>query len=437
MIPEILAGGAIVALGGVALNEFSFRKKHAYMNTVLSQMSQEIVLLEEIDSFSAKIKTIIIKYMEAVNASIILYSDEKSDYQFMNPEDTQKGITNFQQYKKFYLYLETHGFTVDRSMLKDKRLDEATIAVAQKYFQDINAQVCVPLIFERRLIGIINLEKKKNHRHYTHFDIELLERIKNSITVGFTNSLLFAKMSKLFEEEEEQNRELKELAKAKSAFIANISHELRTPLVSAKGYVEYILSERFGKLTQKQKKGLEISYNNLTRLQHLINSLLLYTQIQAGKAHINYEKVNLVYLINECIEEQEIIAHKRGLKLSYSGPKIVNVEIDFDKIKQVFLNLIANAIKFTEEGSINISIEEKDNKAIVHVADTGIGIPAERIDYIFNRFTQVDESVERKYGGTGLGLSIVKSILEMHQSEIRVDSKLNEGTTFTFSFDQK
>ncbi|MFO7711403.1 MAG: ATP-binding protein [Candidatus Woesearchaeota archaeon] len=437
MIVELVVGGALVAITGVAYNEFLFRRKHAAMNNVLSQMSQEIVLLEEIDSFSAKIKNIIIKHMDAINVSIILYSDEKSAYRFMNPEDMQKGITNFDQYKLFYLYLETHGKTIHKRILRDKKLDEATVAAAQKYFQDTDAEVCVPLIFERRLIGVINLEKRKNHKRYTHFDIELLERIKNSITVGFTNSLLFAKMSKLFEEEEEQNRELKELAKAKSAFIANISHELRTPLVAARGYTEYILSEKFGKLTQKQKKGLEISFNNLTRLQNLINSLLLYTQIQAGKVHVNYENINLSYLINECIEEQKLIAEKKGLELSYSGPKIVNVEVDFDKIKQVFLNLIANAIKFTEKGKVHINVETKDKKVIVRVSDTGIGIPKERIDYIFDRFTQVDESVERRYGGTGLGLSIVKSILEMHGSKISVESKLEEGTTFYFELDQK
>ncbi len=431
----IIIGAALLIGLSVFLfyNPFKSKGKRD-LNKVLSEISEQIVLLEDIETVSVKIKDILIKYLEAINVSIIIYDDDKGDYTFMNPEDNNKGIAEFKkQYNKFFIYLETQDKLLSSEELESNKIFSDVRENTKKYFSDLRAVVTVPLIFERRLIGIINLEKKKDKKKYDDFDFQILRNLRREITVAFTNSLLFGRISKLFEEVEEQNSKLRELDKAKSAFIANISHELRTPLVSVKGYIEYILLGKFGPLTNKQEEGLRVSFKNIKRFERLINSLLLYAQIQAGKANMVYEKIDLSKLIDECIEEEKILANKKNVELIKDVPEDIIVKVDIDKIKQALLNLVSNAIKFTERGHVKVKVELEGNKAKVFVIDTGIGIPQDKIGTIFERFEQVDNSSERNYGGTGLGLSIVKSIVEMHKSKIKVESKLGEGTAFSFS----
>jgi signal transduction histidine kinase len=411
---------------------FITKKKQEKIFSVFSEINEQIVLLEDIDTIALKIKTILIKYFNVKNCTILIHDDEENTYKFMNPESSTQKINNFNLYSEFFIFLEQNDNLFLPSQIEKNIKSSSVQGQARSYFKDLNSIITIPLIFERRLIGLINLEQKQDNSNLSKTDYQLLNHLRREISVAFTNSLLFAKISKLFEETEDQNKSLRDLDKTKSNFIANISHELRTPLVSVKGYIEYILSEKFGPLTDKQKNGLTISLKNVRRFERLINSLLLYAQIQAGKASLERTKTNLVGIITECIDEEKIISDQKGIKLYYEGPSDVTVFIDRDKIKQVLLNLVSNSIKFTEEGEVKVSLELNSDHALVSVIDTGIGIPKDKLDSVFERFVQVDDSGERKYGGTGLGLSIVKSILEMHGTNIQVESKLHKGTKFSF-----
>ena len=238
---------------------------------------------------------------------------------------------------------------------------------------------------------------------------------------------------------EEANKELLQLDELKSNFLSNISHELKAPLVSTKGYVDFILSEKLGALNAKQQKGLKVACDNLTLLSRLISSLLDFSKLSGGAMKLRRRPSPLKELIESCVESFRLEIREKGKELEFltiipeSAPM---VSVDPDRIREVFMNLLDNADKFTEShGRITISVKEASpNDDFVHISieDTGIGILKENQAKIFQRFYQVDGSSTRKYGGTGLGLAIVKEMLEAHGCTIRVESEVGQGSKFTF-----
>jgi two-component system phosphate regulon sensor histidine kinase PhoR len=220
---------------------------------------------------------------------------------------------------------------------------------------------------------------------------------------------------------------IKEYEKIKKDLVANVSHELKTPLTAINGFVETALDTTKEKET---KKYLEIIINNSKRLINIINDLLLLSNIENKDKNLKYEEVDLIKLLNNIQKIFEKRLKEKNLKfvLNLDNNKIF---ADLYMLEQLFINLIDNAIKYTERGEIKISTYKKDeNKLIIEVSDTGIGIPQEHIPKIFERFYVVDKSRSKETGGTGLGLSIVKHIVNLHNGEILVDSQVGIGTRF-------
>ncbi|MBR9677156.1 hypothetical protein GOV04_03375 [Candidatus Woesearchaeota archaeon] len=242
-------------------------------------------------------------------------------------------------------------------------------------------------------------------------------------------------LEKANKELRQANEELKQLDQLKSDFIANVSHELRTPLISIEGYVEYINMGKLGKINDKQKKALATSLDSITRLKKLINRLLLFSKMDAKQELVNIGEIDVNKLMTEIIKEEAPIfmQNKPDVRLSSKIEKgLPKVLGDYDKIKQVLINLIDNAFKFTHEGSITVIAKKVAGGVEFAVQDTGIGIPKEKIDHIFKRFEQVDSTSKRKFGGVGLGLAIVRQIVEMHEAVIKCTSGEGKGTTFKF-----
>lgn len=233
------------------------------------------------------------------------------------------------------------------------------------------------------------------------------------------------------------NEELKEVDRLKSDLLANVSHELRTPLTSIKGYTEYILEGKLGPITQKQEKGLLVVQRNLDRLSKLINALLDYSLMDAERMVLTVKPFNLKLLSKQIVVNLGSELEKRNLHFQIDIPDDLPLVVgDKEKIYQVLENLTINAIKFTDSGGkITVSAEQVSesgqNYVRIHVTDTGVGIPDQALNRIFDRFYQVDGTSKRKYGGMGLGLAIAKSIIDAHKGKISVHSKVGEGTTFT------
>jgi len=219
---------------------------------------------------------------------------------------------------------------------------------------------------------------------------------------------------------------LQELYTIKDNFLSNISHELRTPLTSVIGYTELMLDE---KLTEKQKHMTEVIFRNSKRLSRLIKSLLDSHIIESKNLHLSGEKIVINEIIAAVVEDMKNMAVNKNLTIKVDIPDTLVIEGDIERLTQVFSNLVENAIKFTITGEINIRGEMDNQKAHIQISDTGIGIPEDRLEKIFDRFYQVDSSNVRKYGGTGLGLWISKNIIEAHGGKIWAETK-NSGSTF-------
>ncbi|HUH23842.1 MAG TPA: ATP-binding protein, partial [Brevundimonas sp.] len=220
----------------------------------------------------------------------------------------------------------------------------------------------------------------------------------------------------------------------KSEFLANMSHELRTPLNAINGFSEIMAGEMFGPLGDRRYKGYAADiHQSGQHLLSLINDILDMAKIEAGKLTLHYEAVSLNALCNDAIRLMRGKAMEAGLTLGLVAPDAVQIEADHRGLKQVMLNLISNAVKFTPEGgAVTVTVAARDADHVrVSVTDTGIGISDEKLAIIFEPFQQADGTTTRKYGGTGLGLSISREFAALLGGTIVVSSVPGEGSTFT------
>jgi signal transduction histidine kinase len=233
---------------------------------------------------------------------------------------------------------------------------------------------------------------------------------------------------------EQANLMLKEESKYKSDFLAIMSHELRTPLTSILAFTEMWESSGTGKDKEEQEAIREIKENGQVLLQ-MINNILETARLEAGKEELSFEEVDMVDLFGAVQDSVGFIAEKRGI--SFSTEIDLDVPIfagDWGKLRRILENLTSNAIKFTQKGGhvcVTAKYDTENGNVIVRVSDTGIGIKEEDLPYIFDRFTQSDNSSYRRYNGSGLGLAVVKSLVAMHGGSIQVQSTYHQGSTFT------
>jgi signal transduction histidine kinase len=226
-----------------------------------------------------------------------------------------------------------------------------------------------------------------------------------------------------------------ELSQLKANFISNISHELRTPLTHIKGYLELLITESLGKVTEEQHHALQVSQQSSGRLETLIEDLIMVSMASRGELSIQQENVDIRRLASLAVKSPANKALERGVNLhAMIDDNVPPVQADSQKIAWVLNQLMDNGIKFTPSGgSVVVSVKrEGENLVIVSVTDTGIGIPSDRLNDIFEPFHQLDGSTTRRYGGTGLGLSLVRQIIEAHGSMLEVQSTEGRGSTFKF-----
>ncbi|HET7825536.1 MAG TPA: ATP-binding protein [Anaeromyxobacter sp.] len=232
---------------------------------------------------------------------------------------------------------------------------------------------------------------------------------------------------------EESYARLKELDRLKSNFLATMSHELRTPLTSVIGYSEMMLEGLGGPLTAEQREYLGIIMEKGENLLQLITSILDISKIEAGRVRLVLSEVDAAQIMRDAVATVLPLARKKGLKVSVEPGQLPRFHADRDKVRQCLVNLCSNSVKFTPAGgSITVAAEKLPEERIaIRVTDTGIGIPEEHVDRVFDVFYQVDGSSTREYGGAGLGLAIVKSFVEAHGGDVSVKSTPGAGSTFS------
>jgi signal transduction histidine kinase len=286
-----------------------------------------------------------------------------------------------------------------------------------------------PILLGQALIDLHLLERADLDQAVTEQIIQLRSALQA------TNRNLERRVEERTAELQKALERVSELSQLKANFVSNVSHELRTPLTHIKGYLELLITGSLGGITDEQRHALQVSQQSASRLETLIEDLILFSLASRGELSIVHEHVDLRRLVNLAVKATTGKAEDRDVSLNVTiDEDVPRVQADAQKISWVLNQLLDNSIKFTPAGGrVVVSVQrEGENLVIVAVTDTGIGIPSNRLDDIFEPFHQLDGSSTRRYGGTGLGLSLVRQIVEAHGSMIEVQSLQGRGTTFKF-----
>jgi signal transduction histidine kinase len=285
------------------------------------------------------------------------------------------------------------------------------------------AILAVPFLWKNRMIGGL-IVRRKSAGKFPKSVVDVLETFAAQSVLAIHNA-------RLFQEIEKKGRELEIANKHKSEFLANMSHELRTPLNAILGYTELILDAIYGEVPDQIREILERLEKNGRHLLGLINNVLDLSKIEAGRLTLSLNPYSMGETVKAVITSVESLAAEKKLDLKVSIAEDLEIGIgDEQRIAQVLLNLIGNAIKFTDRGTVEVEVKAADEMFVVSVSDTGPGLSETDQEGIFKEFHQADGSITREKGGTGLGLSIAKRIVEMHGGRIWVESKLGQGSSF-------
>ncbi len=286
--------------------------------------------------------------------------------------------------------------------------------------------LAVPLLLEEQTFGGLVVYRSESGNFSTEV-VNLLQTFATQSTLAIQNARLFREIG-------EKGQQLEIASKHKSQFLANMSHELRTPLNAILGYTELILDEIYGEVPEPLRDVLERVQQSGRHLLDLINDVLDISKMEAGQLTLSlndYSMAEVVYTVSTAVES---LATEKGLALKVElAPELPQGKGDERRLAQVLLNLVGNAIKFTDAGEVQIQVTAADSIFTVAVADTGPGIAEADQQTIFGEFQQADSSSTRLKGGTGLGLTIVKRIVEMHGGRVWVESRLGKGSTFWFT----
>ncbi|MEO7444062.1 MAG: GAF domain-containing protein, partial [Ferruginibacter sp.] len=335
-------------------------------------------------------------------------------------------------------------------LLVNKNVQELRAKLGvEKMGKDAASYLGVPIPVGDENIGVLSVQSTEHENQFNENDLRLLSTIAASVGVALNNATLFEDVKQAKMEAEVASKLAGQANEAKSAFLSTVSHELRTPLTSVLGFAKIIqkrLNEKIfpivDKSDAKTEKTIQQISDNLfvvisegERLTHLINDVLDLAKIEAGKMEWSQENVSMAEVAERAIAATTSLFDQKSLTLKknidFHLPEITG---DKDKLIQVMINLISNAVKFTEKGSISCKVYQQKEEIIVSISDTGIGISPEDFSAVFEQFKQVGgDTLTDKPKGTGLGLPICKEIVEHHGGRIWLESKRDKGSTFSFA----
>lgn len=289
-----------------------------------------------------------------------------------------------------------------------------------------------PIFDEKgKIIGNVHIakdirERKRNEKNMKDAKDQLEAQAEDLKKANETMQVLYKEM-------ENKNKRLLQIDKLKSNFVSMVSHELRTPLTAIKEGISIVLDGVAGSIKKEQRDFLNIAKGNVDRLNRLINDILDYQKLEAGKLELRITKGDINETVEKVVKENRPVIAKKKLKLNlFLDKNIPNISFDQDRIIQVLVNLLSNAIKFTDKGSIAVTTKRLKRNITVSISDTGVGIKKENMPKLFKSFGQLDTGKSRITGGTGLGLSISKDILKKHHGKIMVKSEYGKGSNFIF-----
>ena len=274
----------------------------------------------------------------------------------------------------------------------------------------------VPLAAHGRMIGALSLLSTESEREFTAVELRAAEELARRAAVAIENARLYEAAVVA--------------SRAKSDFLAVMSHELRTPLTTVMGYTDLLLAGVPRPLDDKAHTYIDRIRTAAWHLLSVIEQILVYARLEGGREQLHPQRVNLKDVLREAAALIEPVAAEKGLGFRVATPPDAMIETDPSKLRQILLNLLSNAVKFTESGEVTLEAWADHRRTTFTVHDTGIGIPTEYMDKVFDAFWQVDQSSTRQVGGTGLGLSVARRLSRLLGGEISVQSEVGKGTSF-------
>jgi len=448
---------------GVLSKAFNSMLESIQINIDLSQrateLSQIMLIEEDPHKFFASVLPTLAEQTNSQMAAIYLLSEDKKRFEHFESfgmSDSSKLTFDIESLEgEFGSVLSTRKIKTIKRIPKDTRFLFHTVS-GKLVPREI---ISIPIISGKEVIAIISLASVRTYLKQSTLLIENVldtltariegvlsyQRIQNfSKTLEFQNRELEAQkieMEAQSIELTEQNRELemqktqlREASRLKTNFLSNMSHELRTPLNSVIA-LSGVLSRRLNnKIPSDEFSYLEVIERNGKHLLSLINDILDISRIESGREEIEITKFTTGQLITDIVSMIKPQAQQKDIELIQKpGGKDIVVTTDIDKCRHILQNLVGNAVKFTEKGSVIVEATQTQNSIEISVADTGIGIAESNIDHIFDEFRQADGGTSRKFGGTGLGLSIAKKYANLLGGDVTVKSVFGEGSTFTLS----
>lgn len=288
------------------------------------------------------------------------------------------------------------------------------------------SEMAIPMIVGDKLVGVMDLQADRED-FFTKDDLQIQQTLASQIAVALENARQYI-------EQVETAAKLIEVDQLKSEFLASMSHELRTPLNSIIGFADVLLEGLDGDLNERMEEDVRLIKNSGGHLRTLIGDILDMSKIEAGRMELRYEQVDMLQMAEDVLATTQPLATEKSLEMSLNIEGDVGfAEVDRTRIRQVLLNIVGNAIKFTEKGGVTIGMSAKAEYLLVSIRDTGIGIKEDHIPIVFEQFRQIDGSLNRTVGGTGLGMPITKKLVELHGGHIWVKSVVGQGSTFYFT----
>jgi PAS domain S-box-containing protein len=298
---------------------------------------------------------------------------------------------------------------------------------AHPLLPETRAEMVIPMILAGTLVGVLDVEADLTNA-FTGDDLRIQTTLAAQVAVALQNAMLYA-------EQLETAQKLREVDRLKSEFLASMSHELRTPLNSIIGFADVLLEGMDGPLNARMEEDVFLIRESGRHLRELIGDILDMSKIEAGMMELRYEALNPHQIAQDVLATAAGLVHGKSLDIIVDVDAAADATVYADRTRliQVMLNIIGNAVKFTDKGSIMLSMKLENDLLYTAVTDTGIGIAPEDMPIVFEHFRQVDGSVTRVAGGTGLGMPISKKLVELHGGEIGVESTQGQGTTFWFT----
>jgi len=411
--------------------EESIRRRNEYL-AASSEIGKIITSTLDLNSIFARTVNLILERFSFYHASIFIVAE--TGFNAILQESTGEAGAEMKRNR--------HALPLnDKSIVGKVALDGKAVVVNDVKIDPLHkfnpllpetrAEAAIPLRIGNRIIGAIDVQSKEAGA-FEEDEITVLQTLADQVAVAIDNA-------RSFELAQEAVLEMREIDRLKSQFLANMSHELRTPLNSIIGFSRVIIKGIDGPVTELQQQDLTAIYNSGQHLLGLINDILDLSKIEAGKMELAFDEVNISEITSSVLSAMSGLIKDKPIQIKrIIQPDLPTVRADAIRVRQVMINLLSNAAKFTDEGNIIVEVglhpdELGNNEVRVSVTDTGPGISKKDQEKLFQPFSQVDTSPTRKTGGTGLGLSISQHIINMHGGSIWVDSDTGKGSKFTFT----